>query len=82
MTAEIPLAGHAGQHWLALFHKLASKRRQEPYPDADDREDPTWVIVRVPGASSDPHPEVALDAVSALISEVNALEQQSESGTA
>jgi hypothetical protein len=78
-AAEIPLAGHASQHWLALFRKLAAKSREEPRPDADDRKDRTWVIVRVP-AAKEPHPEVALDAVSALISEVNAMEQQS--GTA
>jgi hypothetical protein len=80
VAAEIPLAGHASEHWLALFRKLASKSREEPRPDAEDREDRTWVIVRVPGVSKDPHPEVALDAVSALIGEVNAMEQQS--GTA
>jgi hypothetical protein len=80
VAAEIPLVGHAGRHWLVLFRTLASKSRQEPCPDAEDREDRTWVIVRVPGASKDLHPEVALDAVTALIGEVNAMEQQS--GTA
>jgi hypothetical protein len=80
VSAEIPLAGHASQHWLALFHELASKSREEARPNAEDRQDRTWVIVRVPGARKDPHPEVALEAVSALIIKVNDMEQQS--GTA
>lgn len=25
-TAEIPLAGHASEHWRGLFRKLATKR--------------------------------------------------------
>ena len=80
---EIPLAGHASEHWLALFRKLASQRRQEPCLDAVvEREDRTWVIVRLPAASTDLHPESALDAVSALISEANGMEQQSQSGAA
>jgi len=82
VTAEIPLAGHASEHWLALFRKLASKSGQERALEARDWEDRTWVIVRLPAASTDFHPESALDEVSALISEANGMEQQSQSGTA
>ena len=82
VMAEIPLAGHASEHWLALFRKLASKSGQERALEARDWEDRTWVIVRLPAASTDFHPESALDAVSALISEANGMEQQSQSGTA
>ena len=82
MTAEIPLAGHASGHWRELFRKLATKRRQEFHAEAEEREDRTWVIVWLPSARPDFHPEPMLDAVSALISEVNGLEQQSQSGAA
>ena len=82
VTAEIPLAGHASEHWLALFRKLASQRRQEPRLEAEARKDRTWVIVRLPAASTDLPPESALDAVSALISEANGMEQRSQSGAA
>jgi hypothetical protein len=81
-TAEIPLAGQASKHWLALFRKLASKSGQERALEARDWEDRTWVIVRLPAASTDFHPESALDAVSALIREANGVEQQSQSGAA
>jgi hypothetical protein len=30
VTAEIPLAGHASEHWLTLFHLLAMKGGSEP----------------------------------------------------
>jgi hypothetical protein len=82
VTAEIPLTGHASEHWQALFGKLAvaSKRRQKLHAEAEDREDRTWVIVWLPSARPDFHPEPMLDAVIALIGEVNDLEQQSESG--
>jgi hypothetical protein len=82
VTAEIPLAGHASGHWRELFRKLATKRRQEFHAEAEEREDRTWVIVWLPSARPDFHPEPMLDAVSALISEVNGLEQQSQSGAA
>ena len=82
MTAEIPLAVHASGHWRELFRKLATKRRQEFHAEAEEREDRTWVIVWLPSARPDFHPEPMLDAVSALISEVNGLEQQSQSGAA
>jgi hypothetical protein len=82
VTAEIPLAGHAGEHWLVLFRKLASQRGTSPAAKAEDQEDRTWVIVILPAASTDLHPESMLDAVSALISEVNGMEQQSQSGAA
>jgi len=82
VTAEIPLAVHASGHWRELFRKLATKRRQEFHAEAEEREDRTWVIVWLPSARPDFHPEPMLDAVSALISEVNGLEQQSQSGAA
>ena len=82
VTAEIPLAGHASEHWLALFGKLAPKPGQERALEARDWEDRTWVIVKLPAASPDLHPESTLDAVSALISQVNGIEQQSQSGAA
>jgi hypothetical protein len=80
VTAEIPLAGHASEHWRDLFGKLATKRMQEFNAEAEEREDRTWVIVWLPSARPDFHPEPMLDAVTALISEVNGLEQQSQSG--
>ena len=69
VNAEIPLAGHASEHWLQIFHSLVSKRKQELRAEAEDREDRTWVIVILPGALLDHHPESALDAARALISE-------------
>jgi hypothetical protein len=39
--AEIPLTGHASEHWLALFRKLASKSGQERALEARDWEDRT-----------------------------------------
>jgi hypothetical protein len=80
--AEIPLAGHTSEHWLELFRKLASKSGQERVLEARDWEDRTWVIVKLPAASTDLHTESTLDAVSALISEANGVEQQSQSGAA
>jgi hypothetical protein len=82
VAAEIPLAGHASEHWLALFHKLASKSGQERALEARDWDDRTWIIVKLPAVSTDLDPESALDAVSALISEANGMEQQSQSGAA
>jgi hypothetical protein len=84
VTAEIPLAGHASEHWQDLFRKLAlaSKRKQKLHAEAEDREDRTWVVVWLPSVRPDFHPEPMLDAVTALISEVNGLEQQSQSGAA
>jgi hypothetical protein len=67
-------------HWRDLFRKLASKRMQELQAKAEEREDRTWVVVLLPSARPDFDPEPMLDAVSALISEVNGLEQQSQSG--
>ncbi|MGH3305359.1 MAG: hypothetical protein ACRDOK_27575 [Streptosporangiaceae bacterium] len=80
VTAEIPLAGHASDHWLTLFRKLVSQRKQDPRPEAEQRVDRAWVIVRLPAASTDLHPEPVLDAVRDLISEANRMEQQSLSG--
>jgi hypothetical protein len=82
VTAEIPLAGHASGHWRALFRLLASQRRESPAPEVEEREDRTWVLVRFPADSTDLHPESALDAVSALISEANGMDEQSQSGAA
>jgi hypothetical protein len=82
VTAEIPLTGHASEHWRELFRKLASKHRHEVHAEAEDREDRTWVVVWLPYARPDFHPEPMLDAVTALISEANGIEQQSQSGAA
>ena len=86
VTAEIPLAGHASEDWLEFFRELASKRWPAPSPrpvaEAAEREDRTWVIVRLPAASPASSRSQMLDAVSALISEANGMEQQSQSGAA
>ena len=82
VTAEIPVAGHASEHWLELFRSLASKRMQEFRAEAEDREDRTWVIVRLPGALLDHGPEPMLDAARALIGEVTGIEEQFQSGAA
>ena len=50
-----------------------------PSVEAEEREDRTWVVVWLP-SRPDFHPEPMLDAVSTPISEVNGLEQQSQSG--
>jgi hypothetical protein len=83
VTAEIPLAGHASEHWLELFRLLA----KNPGPgrlEANDRDDRTWVIVTLPsgGPARNPGPESALDAASALIAKVNGMEQESQSAAA
>lgn len=83
VTAEIPLAGHASEHWLELFNLLA-----KPGPghlEANDRDDRTWVIVTLPagaGPVRNPDPESALDAASALIAKANGMEQKSQSAAA
>jgi hypothetical protein len=81
VTAEIPLAGHASEHWPELFRMLAPKSGQV---EANDREDRTWVIVRLPATSParNPDPESALDAASALITQANGMEQKSQSDAA
>ena len=81
VTVEIPLAGHASEHWRDIFRKLASKRTPELHAKAEEQEDRTWVIVLLP-SRPDVRPVPMLDAVTALISEVNGLEQQSHSGAA
>lgn len=81
VMAAIPLAGHASEHWLTLFGMLASQRAPHQ-PEAEEREDRTWVLVKLPAASTNRHPESELDAVSALISQVNGMEQQSQSAAA
>jgi hypothetical protein len=83
VTAAIPLAGCASEHWLTLFRMLASRTGPEPQrPEAEEREGRTWVIVKLPAAGPNRHPESALDDVSALISEANGMEQQSRSDAA
>ena len=49
VTAEIPLAGHASEHWLELF-RLFAKKLQPSHLEASDRDDRTWVIVTLPPA--------------------------------
>ena len=92
VTAAIPLTGHASEHWLTLFRMLASKLGPAlQQPEAEARDDRTWVIVKLPAAranlklpvaSTNRHPDSTLDAVSALISQVNGMEQESQSGAA
>ena len=83
VTAEIPLAGHASEHWLELF-RLMAKNAGPGHLEANDRDDRTWVIVTLPsaGPARNPDPESALDAASALIAEVNGREQRSQSAAA
>jgi hypothetical protein len=81
VTAAIPLAGHASEYWLTLFRGLAGHRMQTPV-EAEQREDRTWVLVKLPMASTELDAGAELDAASALISEVNGLEQQFQSGAA
>jgi hypothetical protein len=80
VTAEIPLAGHASEHWLELFRSLAAHRMRELHAEAEDREDRTWVVVWLPSARPDFRPELTLDAARALISEVHGMDQQLQSG--
>jgi hypothetical protein len=82
VTAEIPLAGHASEHWLVLFRNLASQRGKQLNVEAEDREDRTWVIVWLPGTLPDLHPESALDAARALIGEATGKDEQFQSGAA
>jgi hypothetical protein len=82
VTAEIPLAGHASEHWLELFRMLAAERSQELRADAQDREDRAWVIVRLAGTLPDHPPESALDAARALIGEATGKEEQFRSDAA
>jgi hypothetical protein len=65
-----------------LFRGLAGQRMQGRGPEAEQREDRTWVLVSLPPASTDLHAGAELDAVSALISEVNGVEQGFQSGAA
>ena len=53
VTAEIPLAGHASEHWLELF-RLFAKKLQPSHLEASDRDDRTWVIVTLPPAGQVP----------------------------
>jgi hypothetical protein len=70
VTAEIPLGGHASEDWMTRFRTLASER-QELRAEAADREDRTWVIVRLLATSTDPDTKSTMDAVKALISQAN-----------
>jgi len=81
VTAEIPLTGHASEHWRELFGKLAGHGMQGSRAEAEKREDRTWVIWLSP-ARLDFHPEPTLDAASALITQVNGVEQEWQSGAA
>src|SRR5580700_4488570 len=71
VTAEIPLAGHASEHWRELFGKLTPHGMQGSRAEAEEREDRTWVVVWLSPTRLDFHPEPTLDAASALISQVN-----------
>ena len=79
VTAEIPLAGHASEHWLVVFRNLVSQLRKH-HVEAEDREDRTWVIVWLPGTLPDLHPESALDAARALIGEATGKDEQFQLG--
>jgi hypothetical protein len=50
--------------------------------EAEERQDRTWVIVWLSPTRLDLHPEPALDAASAPISQVNDAEQEWQSGAA
>ena len=83
VTAEIPLAGHASEHWRELFGKLAAHGMQGSRAEAEEREDRTWG----PSSGCLPpaptcHPEPTLEAASALISQVDGVEQEWQSGAA
>ena len=82
VTAEIPLAGHTSEHWREFFGKLAAHGMQGSRAEAEEREDRTWVIVWLSPTRPDFHPELTLDAASALISQVNDAEQEWQSGAA
>src|ERR1700683_4038575 len=82
VTAEIPLAGHASKHWLEFCSGLVSQDRHQLHAKAEDREDRAWVIVGLPSAGPDFHPEPMLDAARALIRQANGMEQQFQSGAA
>jgi hypothetical protein len=81
-TAEIPLAGHASEHWRELFGTLAAHGMPASRAEAEEREDRTRVIVWLSPTRLDFHPEPTLDAASALISQVNSAEQERQSGAA
>ena len=82
VNAEIPLAGHASEHWLQIFYSLVSKRKQDLRAEAEDREDRTWVIVMLPGTLPGHHPEPALNAARELIGEATGMDGQFQSGAA
>jgi hypothetical protein len=86
VTAEIPLAGRASGYWLELFRLRAPSHTAElrimvEEPEAEEREDRTWVIVKLSSDRPD-YPERLLDSARTLISEVNGMEQQFQSGAA
>jgi hypothetical protein len=58
-------AGHASKHWLEFFSGLVSLDRHQLHAEAEDREDRAWVIVWLPSAGPDFHPEPMLDAARA-----------------
>jgi hypothetical protein len=63
---------------------MMARKSRPAQLEATDRDDRTWVIVTLPAAglarNRDPVP--MLDAASALIAEVNGMEQQSQSAAA
>jgi hypothetical protein len=81
VTVAIPLAGHASEDWLKLFRGLAAHLTREAQSEAEQREDRTWVIVKLP-VGTDVHPESALDAVNAVISKANSADQQFQAAAA
>ena len=80
VVVRIPLAGRASEHWLALYRKLAHEFHPGRMLDAEAGNDRTWVIVRVPNDWQGAQLEQTLDAVSTMIKEATAMDQQS--GTA
>jgi hypothetical protein len=81
VTVAIPLAGRASEDWLKLFRGLAAPLTREAQPEAEQREDRTWVIVKL-STHTDVRPESALDAVSAVISKVNSADQEFQAAAA
>jgi hypothetical protein len=86
VTVAIPLAGHASEDWLKAFHALAAPLGREHQPEAEHREDRTWVIVKLPTRTLPTRTRVdaesALDAVSAVISKANSADQEDQAAAA
>jgi hypothetical protein len=88
VTVAIPLAGQASEDWLKGFHVLAAPLGRGAQPEAEQREDRTWVIVKLPTRTPvDPESALdavssALDAVSAVISKANSADQEDQAAAA